>query len=77
MIPPRHEIDRVIAQTGMGELQAIRHLQGRALVRSIAPRGMKHRISSDSAWPLRGADGRTFAQRKAQQAQAGNEEIGQ
>ncbi|MFZ5666915.1 MAG: hypothetical protein ACOY7L_17015 [Pseudomonadota bacterium] len=26
---------------------------------------MRHRISSDSAWPLRCADGRTFAERRA------------
>lgn len=30
-----------------------------------APLGMRHRISSDSAWPLRCADGRTFAERRA------------
>jgi len=30
-----------------------------------APMGRKHRVSSDSAWPLRGADGRTFAERRA------------
>jgi hypothetical protein len=31
-----------------------------------APMGKKYRISSDSAsvWPLRGADGKTFAQRR-------------
>jgi len=32
-----------------------------------APMGKKHRISSDSAWPLRGADGLTFAERKAKE----------
>jgi hypothetical protein len=32
-----------------------------------APMGRKHRISSDSAWPLRGLDGKTFAERKAQE----------
>lgn len=26
--------------------------------------GRNHRVSSDSAWPLRGADGKTFAERK-------------
>jgi len=31
-----------------------------------APMGKKYRISSDSAsvWPLRGADGKTFAERR-------------
>jgi hypothetical protein len=31
-----------------------------------APMGMKHRVSSDSAWPLRGLDGKTWAERKAE-----------
>lgn len=31
-----------------------------------APIGMKHRVSSDGAWPLRGVDGKTFAERFAQ-----------
>ena len=31
-----------------------------------APIGRKHRVSSESAWPLRGADGRTFAERRAE-----------
>jgi hypothetical protein len=30
-----------------------------------APLGRKHRVSSDSAWPLRGLDGKTFAERRA------------
>jgi hypothetical protein len=29
-----------------------------------APMGKNHRVSSDSAWPLRGADGKTFAERR-------------
>lgn len=29
-----------------------------------APLGRKGRVSSDSAWPLRGADGKTFAERR-------------
>lgn len=33
-------------------------------MRTIAPIGKKYRISSDSAWPLRRADGRTFAESK-------------
>jgi len=32
-----------------------------------APMGKKHRVSSDSAWPLRGADGKTFAERRKEQ----------
>jgi hypothetical protein len=31
-----------------------------------APLGLKHRVSSESAWPLRGVDGKTFAERFAQ-----------
>ena len=34
-----------------------------------APMGKKHRVSSDSAWPLRGADGKTFAERRKEQEQ--------
>jgi hypothetical protein len=34
-----------------------------------APMGRKHRISSDSAWPLRGLDGKTFAERRKEQEQ--------
>ena len=30
-----------------------------------APTGQRHRISRDDAWPLRNADGRTFAEAKA------------
>jgi len=32
-----------------------------------APMGKNHRVSSDSAWPLRGADGKTFAERRKEQ----------
>jgi hypothetical protein len=37
-----------------------------------APMGKKYRISSDSAsvWPLRGADGKTFAERRKEQEQS-------
>lgn len=35
---------------------------------SSAPRGKPYRVSSDAAWPLRGADGLTFAERKARQS---------
>jgi hypothetical protein len=31
-----------------------------------APMGRKYRVSSDSAWPLRGLDGKTFAERRAE-----------
>ncbi len=31
-----------------------------------APVGMKNRVSSDSAWPLRGLDGKTWAERRAE-----------
>lgn len=33
----------------------------------VAPIGRGYRVSSDSVWPLRGADGLTFAERRAQQ----------
>jgi len=33
--------------------------------RTCAPVGRRVRVSSDSAWPLRGVDGLTFAERKA------------
>jgi len=35
-----------------------------------APMGKKHRVSSDSAWPLRGVDGKTFAERRKEQEQS-------
>ena len=35
-----------------------------------APMGKTHRVSSDSAWPLRGADGKTFAERRKEQEKA-------
>ena len=31
-----------------------------------APMGKTYRVSSESAWPLRGLDGKTFAQRRAE-----------
>ena len=34
-----------------------------------APMGKKYRVSSDSAWPLRGLDGKTFAERRKEQEQ--------
>lgn len=36
-----------------------------------APMGKTHRVSSDSAWPLRGVDGLTFAERKAKEQEQG------
>ena len=42
MTPPRYEIEAVIARTGMGYLQALRHCQQRAqLVRAQGCRRMK------------------------------------
>ena len=32
-----------------------------------APMGKPYRVSSDSAFPLRGADGKTFAERRKEQ----------
>jgi hypothetical protein len=32
-----------------------------------APLGRKYRVSSENAWPLRGLDGKTWAERKAQE----------
>ena len=37
--------------------------------KQAAPLGRKHRVSSDSAWPLRGLDGKTFAERRAEREQ--------
>ena len=34
-----------------------------------APMGRKHRVSSESAWPLRGLDGKTFAERRKEREQ--------
>lgn len=36
-------------------------------IRTAAPMGLKHRVSPQSAWPLRGADGKTFAERRKEQ----------
>lgn len=33
-------------------------------IRTQAPMGLKHRISPQSAWPLRNSDGLTFAEAK-------------
>lgn len=37
--------------------------------KQAAPMGRNHRVSSDSAWPLRGIDGKTFAERRKEQEQ--------
>jgi hypothetical protein len=34
-----------------------------------APLGRKYRVSSESAWPLRGLDGKTWAQRRKEKEQ--------
>jgi hypothetical protein len=34
-----------------------------------APTGRKYRVSSESAWPLRGLDGKTFAERRKEREQ--------
>ena len=34
-----------------------------------APLGKSYRVSSDRAWPLRGLDGKTFAERRKEQEQ--------
>jgi hypothetical protein len=39
-------------------------------IRTAAPMGLKHRVSPQSAWPLRGADGKTFAERRKEQEQS-------
>ena len=33
-------------------------------IRTIAPMGRNHRVSPQSAWPLRNSDGLTFAEAK-------------
>lgn len=37
-----------------------------------APLGRTYRVSSESAWPLRGLDGKTFAERRAEQEKESN-----
>ena len=37
--------------------------------KQAAPLGKKYRVSSDSAWPLRGLDGKTFAERRKEREQ--------
>ena len=52
---------RMITVYSVGE--ALAHKEKRP-IRTIAPMGMNRCVSPDSAWPLRAADGRTFAERK-------------
>jgi hypothetical protein len=35
-----------------------------------APMGRKYRVSSDSAWPLRDLNGKTFAERRNEKEQS-------
>jgi len=37
--------------------------------RQAAPLGRKHRVSSDSAWPLRDLNGKTWAERRKEKEQ--------
>jgi hypothetical protein len=37
--------------------------------KQAAPLGKTHRVSSESAFPLRGVDGKTFAERRKEQEQ--------
>ena len=65
MIPSEKDIAAIMESSGMERMQAINHLRQREwLRRHAAPTGARYRISSESAWPLRDADGRTFADRK-------------
>lgn len=40
------------------------------LAKQAAPLGKKYRVSSESAFPLRGVDGKTFAERRKEQEDA-------
>lgn len=64
MIPHDSDIERVMRETGMGRLQAIRHLQQRREILRTSRGGPRYRVSPNSVFPLRGVDGRTFADRK-------------
>lgn len=50
-------------------------LTGIASMKLNPPAGKSYRMSPDSVWPLRCADGRTFADRKAQKERDGKMEI--
>ena len=41
-------------------------------VAKIAPMGRKYRVSSEGAWPLRGLDGKTWAERRADREKESN-----
>ena len=34
------------------------------IAKQVAPLGKTYRVSSDRVWPLRGLDGKTFAERR-------------
>ena len=38
----------------------------------MAPRNRAYRVSSENAWPLRGLDGKTFAERRAEREKESN-----
>ena len=38
----------------------------------MAPRGRAYRVSSENSFPLRGADGKTWAERRAEQEKESN-----
>jgi hypothetical protein len=40
--------------------------------KQAAPLGKAYRVSSDGAWPLRGLDGKTFAERRAEREKESN-----
>lgn len=62
MIPAERDIARVMQETGMQRLQAIRHLQARAILIVRTRNGGDYRTSRDSAWPLKRANGKTWAE---------------
>ena len=39
-------------------------------IAQVAPMGRKYRVSSEGAFPLRGVDGKTYAERRAEQEKA-------
>ena len=43
--------------------------RGMVMIKLQAPYGRKHRVSSDSAWPLRNSEGLTFAEAKRRREQ--------
>jgi len=43
-------------------------MKGKIMIKpqQAAPMGRKHRVSSDSAWPLRDLNGKTWAERRVE-----------